>query len=835
MATTSSVPRTGSLSHILNDSPPTPVQSHAISSRLPSHSPMTNESANRPDHRIGTDPWLSYARVGHTSPSGPSPRHISVHTSPQSIGSHAQYPAAIPSITRWRASDYNPDMHAREAALETTSAHIQKLAQMSNTPRPPHVSPYIHPLQTFSMPASPAVPRTPDLADYQMSERASTRLIGRPQVSYEETGNVNPSYPIQSTSHLPQKRGASDSSENDDRPPRFRRKLNSKQKETKAAGASNKRPGSSKRSAKVDSVAGDPPDMIYQLSPKLPIDRSDVSFTILPVRLSSEANLTREPQTSRCMSNRFKSKGFPHCVSCTRRWVGDTCRFQNLRSFFYTSTGELAGFCFYERRDQPAVQMEYPSNWNAPLTKTHFQLIKKTIATALLPILREELEHTQHSAVIYRPRENEVRATCDSCLTSIFACSWMCRLCGREACKECFERVKDLTVVEVNTEQDMADQRARKDKQAHCNPFFLTCHKRNDHGAKDFSPVTRFVKKELEQPFETWNFLRCRRTVLIKRFKDAELSEQTFALLWAQGEPVLVTDTGSKLKLDWDPQYFIENHGSEDCLLIDCQSDQSTRRTVKEFFSTFGKYEDRNQCWKLKDWPPSSDFKTSFPKLYEDFSQAVPIPNYVRRDGVLNIASHFPSNTVSPDLGPKMYNAYANLAEEGNKGSTRLHMDMADALNILTYAAPCPDGSPGYAAWDIFRAEDSFQIRQFLAEQHRQLGQDPIHSQQIYLEDDMRLRLWQERGVKSYRILQKTGEAVFIPAGCAHQVRNMSDCIKIAVDFVSLENVQRCATLTKEFRQVNTSKLWKEDVLQLRTMMWFAWLSCLMQENNSQS
>lgn len=52
-----------------------------------------------------------------------------------------------------------------------------------------------------------------------------------------------------------------------------------------------------------------------------------------------------------------------------------------------------------------------------------------------------------------------------------------------------------------------------------------------------------------------------------------------------------------------------------------------------------------------KDWPPSTDFKTAFPELYEDFNRAVPVPNYVRRDGVLNVASHFPSNTVAPDLG----------------------------------------------------------------------------------------------------------------------------------------------------------------------------------------
>ena len=55
---------------------------------------------------------------------------------------------------------------------------------------------------------------------------------------------------------------------------------------------------------------------------------------------------------------------------------------------------------------------------------------------------------------------------------------------------------------------------------------------------------------------------------------------------------------------------------------------------------------------------------------------------------------------------------------------------------------------------------------------------------------------------------------------------NLADCIKVACDFVSPENIQRCAQLTQEFRKLNFSYHWKEDVLQLRTMMWFAWESC---------
>lgn len=61
----------------------------------------------------------------------------------------------------------------------------------------------------------------------------------------------------------------------------------------------------------------------------------------------------------------------------------------------------------------------------------------------------------------------------------------------------------------------------------------------------------------------------------------------------------------------------------------------------------------------------------------------------------------------------------------------------------------------------------------------------------------------------------------------------MSDCVKVAIDFVSPENIARCEMLTKEFREQNQRKVWKEDVLQLRTMMWFAWLSCCQQERGS--
>lgn len=99
-------------------------------------------------------------------------------------------------------------------------------------------------------------------------------------------------------------------------------------------------------------------------------------------------------------------------------------------------------------------------------------------------------------------------------------------------------------------------------------------------------------------------------------------------------------------------------------------------------------------------------------------------------------------------------------------------MDMADAVNIMLYAVD-EHGQEGVAAWDIFRCQDSNAIRDFLRKEfppERYHYTDPIHSQHFFLTTKLRKKLWDEYGVKSWRIYQRPGEAVFIPAGCAHQV-----------------------------------------------------------------
>ena len=97
---------------------------------------------------------------------------------------------------------------------------------------------------------------------------------------------------------------------------------------------------------------------------------------------------------------------------------------------------------------------------------------------------------------------------------------------------------------------------------------------------------------------------------------------------------------------------------------------------------------------------------------------------------------------------------------------------------------------------------------------------DPIHDQSWYLDEELRTRLLTEYGVHGYTIVQCMGDAVFIPAGAAHQVRNLHSCIKAAEDFVSPELMNYCFRMTQEFRHLSDTHSNHEDKLQIKNIIY---------------
>ncbi|KAJ3558933.1 hypothetical protein NM688_g640 [Phlebia brevispora] len=458
---------------------------------------------------------------------------------------------------------------------------------------------------------------------------------------------------------------------------------------------------------------------------------------------------------------------FPKCCSCEKGAV-QKCRFKEFRILVLEDPPSITFGC-----TTTTAEPQYPHVFTIMHDRQLIAWKKDMLRSALRPILDNALnfESRESSRLIRHVRDIHFNELCDFCATTLFSCAWFCRSCGREYCEACWE------------------------DQGHS----IICCKETD---TSLSPVTRFAEGELRTLIDDMNKLEA-------------------------------------LQAPWTPSGFMHMFGSQKCTVQDCESEREMKTTISEFFSNFGHAERRGKfaspgtIWKLKDWPPTEEFRHCAPELFGDYLQASLVPSFTNPNGAFNLAAHIPRDAIRPDLGPKMYNAFASPQDEDHHGSTRLHIDICEAVNYLTYAViPTTDEAElkpknGAANWVIVHRDDTERLVEYLGRTHRSSfgdGDNPIHTQKCFLTPnnvDEIISL----GIRAYTICQSVGDAIFIPAGCPHQVSNTSDAMKIACDFLSPAGIGASQKLASEFRQQRIKHGWPADVLQLENLLYFAYCS----------
>ncbi|XP_020549011.1 uncharacterized protein LOC105160354 [Sesamum indicum] len=180
-----------------------------------------------------------------------------------------------------------------------------------------------------------------------------------------------------------------------------------------------------------------------------------------------------------------------------------------------------------------------------------------------------------------------------------------------------------------------------------------------------------------------------------------------------------------------------------------------------------------------------------------------------------------------------------------NSISAQTRRNLAMPKDHLQNGKSSEDIAHGAAVWDIFRRQDVPKITEYLQKHQKEFRHynnslvdsvvHPIHDQTFYLDEKHKRKLKEEFDVEPWTFAQHLGEAVFIPAGCPHQVRNTQSCTKVAVDFVSPDNVQECIRLTQEFRLLPQSHRSKQDILEVKKLAVYAASAAIDEARNLMS
>ncbi|XP_073265473.1 E3 ubiquitin-protein ligase JMJ24 isoform X1 [Populus alba] len=135
-------------------------------------------------------------------------------------------------------------------------------------------------------------------------------------------------------------------------------------------------------------------------------------------------------------------------------------------------------------------------------------------------------------------------------------------------------------------------------------------------------------------------------------------------------------------------------------------------------------------------------------------------------------------------------------------------------------------------SWDVFRRQDVPKFTDYLRTHCEDLWKPdntvhdfatrPLYDGTVFLNGFHKRQLKEEFGVEPWSFEQHLGQAVFVPAGCPFQVRNLQSNVQLGLDFLSPESLGMASRLAEEIRCLPNEHEAKLQVLEVGKMSLYA-------------
>ncbi|KAM7272643.1 hypothetical protein ACFE04_027306 [Oxalis oulophora] len=136
------------------------------------------------------------------------------------------------------------------------------------------------------------------------------------------------------------------------------------------------------------------------------------------------------------------------------------------------------------------------------------------------------------------------------------------------------------------------------------------------------------------------------------------------------------------------------------------------------------------------------------------------------------------------------------------------------------------------ARWDIFRRQDVPKLEEYLRLNWNNIGKStsfddfviehPLYDVGGFLNEHHIRQLKEQFRVEPWTIDQHLGEAVFVPAGCPFQVRNLQSTVQLGLDFLFPESVTEASRLAEEMRCLSNDHEAKLRILEVGKISLYA-------------